>query len=527
MIRIEGLRLTLDQTVEDLPGIVSKLLRRPVSSFRMELVRKSLDARKKANIHWLCHADVETQHETSLLTQRYPGQVRVKKTIPYRYEIPEILGREPDHPPLIVGSGPCGLFAAYVLATAGLKPVILEQGKPVKDRISDVDDFMRDGKLNPLSNIQFGEGGAGTFSDGKLYTLISDPRTGFVYRTFVESGAPEEIVYDAKPHIGTDNLRKVIPKLRDEIINRGGIFRFGAKMTDVRIRDGEVHLILVNDEEEIPVSRLILAIGHSSRETVRMLHERGMRMEAKPFSMGARIEHKQEWIDGMQYGSATGHPGLPTGKYKLAVHLNSGRSVYTFCMCPGGTVVPGATEEGIVTNGMSLYAQNGENANSALLVNVMPEDFGSPHPLAGIDFQEQWERRAFQNSPHAFHAPVQCVEDFLAGRVTKALGEVIPTYLPGTHPADLHAFLPDFVSQSLREALPLLDRKMKGFAHPKAVLTGIETRSSSPVRIIRDDYASNIRGIYPAGEGAGYAGGIVSSAVDGIRIAEAVIESLG
>ncbi|NQT26185.1 FAD-dependent monooxygenase [candidate division KSB1 bacterium] len=527
MIRIENIRTSLNFNLSELPDLICQKLNIPSSRLdQWQIVKRAIDARKKKRIEIVFTVDVSFKHEQVFLkSYTFPPNLKVKHVEPFVFNISKIVGK-PKHQPVIVGSGPCGLFAGLVLAEAGFNPVILERGKSVADRTKDVNRFMQSGELDSESNIQFGEGGAGTFSDGKLYTLIKDPRTRLVFDTLVQAGAPVEIAYDAKPHIGTDNLRKIIPAIRQRITNAGGEFRFSSKLTDFASDGSTLQSIQINESENIETDTLVLAIGHSARDTVEMLHQQGLHMKQKAFSIGVRIEHKRKWIDFAQFGEQAGHPNLGAGKYKLSIHLENNRGVYTFCMCPGGTVVPAASEAGhLVTNGMSEHAQNGINSNSGVLVSVFPSDFESDHPLAGIAFQRKWEALAFELGGSNYHAPVQRFDDFMHGKTSTKFGKVDPSYLPGTTFAPLQECLPEFVTESLKAGIYYLNRKLKGFAHPDTLLTGVETRSSAPYRIPRDEeFQSNIRGIYPVGEGAGHAGGIVSSAVDGIKIAEAIIE---
>ena len=471
---------------------------------------------------------VEKKVVRSLQDDKYNKTVkrhRIREIEPYNYDIQRIDYSEHSQRPIIVGSGPAGLFAGLVLAKAGLEPLIIEKGKKVEERVKDVEHFLNTGELNTKSNIHFGEGGAGTFSDGKLYTLINDHRTKYIFDEFIAAGAPTEIAYSARPHIGTDNLRKMLRVFREKIENFGGEFLFEHELQDIKIEDGILKRIQVNGSL-YETSSLILAIGNAARSTFEMLQNKKVNMEAKPFSMGVRIEHPREYINKIQYAENYNNSQLPQAQYKLAVHLKNGRGVYTFCMCPGGWVVPTATEEGgVVTNGMSTFAQDNVNSNSALLVGVTPADFPSDDPLAGVEFQRIWERKAFECGGGNFYAPVQLLCDFLEDTPSISYKSVIPSYKPGRTPRSIKECLPELVYESLKEALPLLDRKLPGFAYPSAMLTAIETRSSSPVRIVRnEDFQSNIKGLYPAGEGAGYAGGIVSSAVDGMKVAEKIIQ---
>lgn len=433
------------------------------------------------------------------------------------------------HPPIVVGAGPAGIFCALRLASAGLRPILLERGREVHRRTRDVARFWATGVLDPVSNVQFGEGGAGTFSDGKLTTRINDPRVEEVLATLVAAGAPENILYAGKPHIGTDRLRSVVERLREKLIELGGRVRFEAEVTDLIIEHGRVAGVVVNEQEAVPAAAVVLAVGHSARDTYRMLEGRGVRLDPKPFSVGVRIEHPQVVIDCAQYGQWAGHPALGAAEYQLAHRPGEGaeRAVYAFCMCPGGYVVAAASEAGgLVTNGMSYASRSGDNANSALVVSVGPDDYGRD-PLDGVRFQRRWEEKAFRVGGSAYRAPAQTAGDFLAGRASSAgdlEAAVRPTYHPGVTAADLHECLPEAVSETLAEGLHVFGRKIRGFADPHAVMTGIETRTSAPLRITRDEQgeALGIRGLYPAGEGAGYAGGIVSAAVDGLRTAERI-----
>ncbi len=536
MIRIEEIKLPINSSRTRLKEEIYRILQVEAEGVEYyKLIKKAIDARKKNNIQFVYTVDVifsddlvEENLLRSLQEDKYAKVVkrhRIREIEPYSYDVPRANYTKHDQRPIIIGSGPAGLFAGLLLSKAGLEPLIIEKGKKVGDRVKDVREFFNTGELNTKSNIHFGEGGAGTFSDGKLYTLINDHRTKYIFDELIAAGAPTEIAYSARPHIGTDNLRKVVKTLREKIEHLGGEFLFEHELQDVIIENGKLKKIQVNDTF-YETSYLMLAIGNAARDTFEMLHDRNVRMEAKPFSMGVRIEHPREYINKLQYGESYKNPKLPSANYKLAVHLKNGRGVYTFCMCPGGWVVPAATElDGVVTNGMSTFAQDNINSNAALLVNVTQEDFPSNDPLAGIEFQRVWEQKAFACGGGDFYAPVQLLGDFLEDNPSTSYKSVIPSYKPGRTPGSIKECLPDFVYESLKEAIPLLNQKLPGFAYPSAALTAIETRSSSPVRIVRgEDLQSNIKGLYPAGEGAGYAGGIVSSAVDGMKVAEKIIE---
>ncbi len=439
--------------------------------------------------------------------------------------------------PVVIGMGPAGLFAGLLLAQMGFRPLILERGKAVRERTKDTFGLWRQGVLNPESNVQFGEGGAGTFSDGKLYSQIKDPRylSRKVLEEFVKAGAPEEILYESHPHIGTFRLVGMVEKMRETILSLGGEIRFGSRVDDIEISDGpndikHVTGVVLANGEHIATDHLVLAVGHSARDTFEMIHKRGIYIEAKPFSIGLRIEHPQSLIDAARYGKNAGNPLLGAADYKLVHHASNGRSVYSFCMCPGGTVVAATSEPGrVVTNGMSQYSRNERNANSGIVVGITPEQDYPGHALAGVEFQRRWESRAYELGGSNYQAPGQLVGDFLAGRASNKFGVVQPSYTPGVHLTDLSTALPDYAIDAIREALPAFAKQIKGFDLPDAVLTGVETRTSSPIRIKRnkDDYQSiNTRGLYPSGEGAGYAGGILSAAVDGIEVAEAVALSI-
>ena len=523
MIQISNVMLSPDTDFSNLPKLVAQITGLPQGEIReAKLLKKSVDARKKPNVVFNCSFGFVVANEQKVIKRIKHKQTTLVSLQKNNLCINPYLGEKERV--VIVGCGPAGLFAGLVLARAGANPIVIDRGQSVEQRMETVSHFWKEGKLNPQSNVQFGEGGAGTFSDGKLNTGTKDPRNRFVLETFVQHGAPEEILWEAKPHVGTDRLVQVVRSMREEIKSLGGKVLFSHKLVDVTISNNRVCGVQVETPDgikELECNRLVLALGHSARDTAKMLLEKGLTMEQKAFSLGVRIEHDQRLINISQYGEKWSSPPLPTAEYKLSTHLENGRGVYTFCMCPGGQVVASASEEGgVCTNGMSLFARDGENANSALLVGVSPEDFGSDHPLAGMKLQETIEQAAFKAAGSNYFAPVQLVGDFLKNQPSKAFGKVKPTYRPGVTFCQLEEYLPSFVTEALRVALPILGQKIKGFDGADAVLTGPETRSSSPVKMPRgEDYQANICGIYPCGEGAGYAGGITSAATDGIRVA--------
>jgi len=537
MLRLTQIKLPLDYNDASLKAaIIDRLGIAPDELLGVTIFRRGYDARKRSNIFFIFTLDVELKDQAAVLKRLQASgkstDIGITPDTSYKFvtHAPANLTTRP----IIIGTGPCGLLAGLVLAQMGFKPIILERGKAVRERTKDTWGLWREGVLNPESNVQFGEGGAGTFSDGKLYSQIKDPQFHGrkVLEEFVKSGAPEEILYVSKPHIGTFRLVKMVEAMRAEITGLGGEIRFNSRVDRINIENGQVRGVELANGEQIAAEHVVLAIGHSARDTFRMLHEQGVYIEPKPFSIGFRIEHPQALIDRARFGTFAGNEMLGAADYKLVHHCANGRSAYSFCMCPGGQVVAAASEEGrVVTNGMSQYSRAERNANAALVVNVNPEDFPGDYktnPLAGIDFQRHWESMAYQAGGSTYKAPAQRVGDFLAGRPSTQLGEVDPSYQPGVFMTDLSSCVPPYVVDALREAIPAFDKQIKGFAMADAILTAVETRTSSPIRITRNAECQslNTRGLYPAGEGAGYAGGILSAAVDGIKVAEQVALSM-
>ncbi|MBR0658163.1 NAD(P)/FAD-dependent oxidoreductase [Neoroseomonas oryzicola] len=536
MLRLTELKLPLDHPEGAIEAAVrARLALRGDELRAVHVARRAWDARKKSDIHLVYSVDIEVADEAALLRRAARDKVLARTLGP----TPDTSYRHVAHAPaggwkrpVVIGTGPCGLFAGLILAEMGFRPIILDRGKVVRERTKDTWALWRKSVLTPESNVQFGEGGAGTFSDGKLYSGIKAPESVSrkVLTEFVAAGAPEEILYVAKPHIGTFRLVTMVESLREKITALGGEYRFQTKVTDFVIETGRdrqrrIRGVVTEAGETIETDHVVLAIGHSSRDTFQTLFDRGVFVEAKPFSIGVRIEHPQSIIDRARFGDFAGNKILGAADYKLVHHCGNGRSVYSFCMCPGGTVVAATSEPGrVVTNGMSQYSRAERNANSGIVVGITPEQDYPGHPLAGIAFQRHWEERAFVAGGGDYRAPAQLVGDFLAGRPSTALGSVVPSYKPGVTPTDLSLCLPDFVVAAIREALPAFGRQIRGYDMADAVMTGVETRTSSPIRIRRgaDCQSINTRGLFPAGEGAGYAGGIFSAGVDGIRVAEAV-----
>ncbi|WP_295760398.1 NAD(P)/FAD-dependent oxidoreductase [Undibacterium sp.] len=527
MLRLTDIQLPLDhQESEIKASILKRLSIEEKDLLDFSIFRRSYDARKKSAIILIYTLDVMVSDETEVLN-RFKGSTNVGVSPDTQYRFVTHTNRVDFKRPVIIGFGPCGLFAALLLAQMGFRPIVLERGKAVRERTKDTWDLWRKRELHPESNVQFGEGGAGTFSDGKLWSQIKDPKHygRKVLTEFVKAGAPSEIMYVSKPHIGTFRLVKMIEEMRANIEALGGEIRFEQKVTDIDIKDGQTLGLRINCDEYLAADQVVLAIGHSARDTFELVHQRGIYVEAKPFSIGFRIEHPQSIIDQARFGRNAGNKILGSADYKLVHHAKNGRSVYSFCMCPGGTVVAATSEPGrVVTNGMSQYSRNERNANSAIVVGITPEDYPG-HPLAGIDLQRKLESLAYELGGANYNAPGQLVGDFIAKRPSTEIASVVPSYKPGITMCDLALALPIYAIDAIREALPEFEKQIKGFAMNDAVLTGIETRTSSPIRIKRNDtsYQSiNTQGLYPAGEGAGYAGGILSAAIDGIKVAEAV-----
>lgn len=531
MLRLTDIQLPLNHPETAIrTAILQKLHIADAELLKVILFKRSYDARKKSAINLIYTLDVETSKDEDLLNQFHADR-HVTRTPDTNYQFVSHVSSESFQRPVVIGTGPCGLFAGLLLAQMGFRPIILERGKAVRERTQDTWGLWRKRQLQPESNVQFGEGGAGTFSDGKLYSQIKDPKHygRKVLTEFVKAGAPEEIMYVSKPHIGTFRLVKMVEAMRANIIELGGEVRFSQKVIDLVRENGQVEGVVLEGGERIPTNHVVLAIGHSARDTFEMLHKRGVYIEAKPFSIGFRIEHPQSLIDRCRFGPNAGNAILGAADYKLVHHASNGRSVYSFCMCPGGTVVAATSEPGrIVTNGMSQYSRNERNANSAIVVGITPEDYPGD-PLAGIPFQRELESHAYVLGGSNYNAPGQLVGDFIAGRASTEFGAVQPSYQPGVTLGDLSSALPDYAINAIREALPAFDKQIRGFAMQDAILTGVETRTSSPIRIKRNDddlQSLNTRGLFPAGEGAGYAGGILSAGVDGIRVAEAVALSI-
>lgn len=525
-IKVNNIVLDIDENIDILKTKAAKKMRINESEIKVfKIAKESIDARKKNNIKFSYAVLVKMDNETKIVARANDKDVKIEEV---RYDAEFEFGtNKMKHRPIIVGMGPAGMFAGLLMAQKGYKPLIIERGEKVEHRTKSINKFWTTGELNTESNVQFGEGGAGTFSDGKLTTRIKDTRCDYILEEFVKAGAPEEILYIGKPHIGTDILKEVVKNIRETIIKLGGEVRFNSKLEDIKIKDKKVNSVIVNGEE-IPCDNLILALGHSSRDTYEMLYKKGVFMSSKPFAVGVRIEHPQGMIDENQYGKYANHPRLKAADYKLTYTSERlDRSVYSFCMCPGGEVVAAASEQGrLVINGMSEFKRDKANANSAIVVSVGPKDFATDSPLAGIEFQRHYEALAFTLGGANYNAPVQLAGDFLKGNASKKLGNVKPSYTPGYEFADLTKCLPSYVTDAIREALPKFDSRISGFAREDAIMTGIETRTSAPVRIDRNEKLQSIslEGLYPAGEGAGYAGGIISAAVDGLKVAETIMK---
>lgn len=533
MLRLTEIKLPLhhqDEMAELKARILAKLAITEGDLHHFTVFKRGIDARKKSDIQLIYTLDLDVANEQQLLSQ-FAKDPHVNPAPDTEYKFVAKAPASLTERPVVVGLGPCGLFAGLLLAQMGFKPIILERGKAVRERTKDTFGFWRGQALNTESNVQYGEGGAGTFSDGKLYSQIKDPKHygRKVLTEFVAAGAPEEIMYVSKPHIGTFKLVSMVEKMRATIIALGGEIRFSSRVDEIHIEDNQLNGITLNNGERLNCRHLVLAVGHSARDTFQMLYDAGVYIEAKPFSVGFRIEHEQSMIDSCRWGSNAGHPILGAADYKLVHHCKNGRTVYSFCMCPGGTVVAAASETGgVVTNGMSQYSRHERNANSAIVVGIQPEQDYPGHPLAGIDLQRKLEQAAFQLGGADYHAPAQLIGDFLAGRSSAELGAVQPSYTPGIKLTDLSALLPDYATAAIREAIPAFEKQIRGFAKVDGLLTAVETRTSSPICIKRgaDLQSLNVKGLYPAGEGAGYAGGILSAAIDGIRVAEALAQNM-
>lgn len=530
MIRINSINLPFDHKEADIENAILKLLKIPGKDLlNYRILKRSLDARKHRPLLrvYSILAEVKDQQALSGVIKE-SGKVSVASDI--EYQLPVLINKIKRDPPLIIGTGPAGIFAGLILAEAGLNPILLERGKPVDQRTKDVRQFWTQRTLGLESNVQFGEGGAGTFSDGKLRTRVKDKsqRTQKILGELVQAGAPDEILFDHKPHVGTANLVRVVKNIREKIEALGGEYKFDSRVDELLVENGKIVGVKLNDGTELLSNTVVLAIGHSARDTFMMLQSAGIQLAPKPFSVGFRIEHPQEMIDKVQYGNYAGHPKLGAAEYQLAYRTSTGRSVYSFCMCPGGTVIGSSSEENtVVTNGMSQYARARTNANSAIVAEVYPEDYGK-EALAGFQFQRKWEQNAFLLGEENYNAPVQLVGDFMNGVTPTALGDVQPSYLPVYKVSDLRQALPPEIVKAILEALPVFNGKIPGFTMDEAVLTGVETRTSSPLRILRDSGLQSVlcEGLYPVGEGSGYAGGIMSSAIDGIKAAEQIIKTM-
>lgn len=526
MIRISNVKIPLDYDDNTLKKAAAKELRVDIKAIKqISLFRRSIDARKKDQLHFTCTLDAELNISENSVLNKAKNAV---KATPYYYDVPKWHG---GAAPIVVGFGPAGMFAALVLAQSGAKPIVIERGKDVDSRTADVNGFWTSGQLNTESNVQFGEGGAGTFSDGKLTTGTKDSRQRKVLEEFVMHGAPEEILYNAKPHIGTDKLKITVKNIREEIISLGGTVMFETKLTGFEVNNNIITSAVIESQgktDKIETDSIILAIGHSARDTFEMLYDKKLPIEAKPFSVGARIEHLREKIDRAQYGKFAGHKNLGAAYYKMNVQTSNGRGAYTFCMCPGGKVVNASSESGrLCTNGMSEFARAETNSNAALLVSVTPDDYGSDSPLAGMYFQREIEEKAFRLGGENYSAPIQRVDDFINNKKSTRLGEVTPSICPDYTLSNLNSLFPSYITDSMKQAITSMGKKLRGFDDGDAILTGAETRSSSPIRILRNAETLQsiaVQGLYPCGEGAGYAGGIISAAVDGIKCAEKIIE---